>query len=284
MKGMMTPIFHYSESGRWNKPYPAHDLGTYPIANGQLYGEDMPVEEAGNMILVATAVSKMDGNANYAAKHWETLTTWANYLAEVGLDPDNQLCTDDFAGHLAHNANLSVKAIMAIAGYGEMAKMLGKADVANKYTAMAKEMAVEWEKMALNQDHYKLAFDREGTWSQKYNLVWDKVFDLNIFPKTVIEKEIPFYLKQQNRYGMPLDSRRTYTKSDWVMWSATLSADLEAFQAIVDPVYKYANETESRAAISDWHDTHDGKMQNFKARSVVGGYYMKMLEDKVKNK
>lgn len=284
MKGMMTPIFHYSESGRWNKPYPAHDLGTYPIANGQLYGEDMPVEEAGNMILVATAVSKMDGNANYAAKHWETLTTWANYLAEVGLDPDNQLCTDDFAGHLAHNANLSVKAIMAIAGYGEMAKMLGKTDVANRYTAMAKEMAVEWEKMALSKDHYKLAFDREGTWSQKYNLVWDKVFDLNIFPKTVIEKEIPFYLKQQNRYGMPLDSRRTYTKSDWVMWSATLAPDLQTFQAIIDPIYKYANETESRVAISDWHDTHDGKMQNFKARSVVGGYYMKMLEDKVKNK
>ena len=104
----------------------------------------MPIEEAGNMILVTTAISMMEGNANYASKYWETLSTWANYLIENGLDPENQLCTDDFAGHLAHNANLSAKAIMAIAGYGEMARMLGKETTANKYIETAKRLAIEW--------------------------------------------------------------------------------------------------------------------------------------------
>ena len=282
MKGMLNSIFYYSESGRWNKPYPAHDLGTYPIANGQLYGEDMPIEEAGNMILVTTAISMMEGNANYASKYWETLSTWANYLIENGLDPENQLCTDDFAGHLAHNANLSAKAIMAIAGYGEMARMLGKETTANKYIETAKRLAIEWEKMAFDDDHYKLAFDKPGTWSQKYNLIWDKVFNINIFPQKVFDTEIPFYLTKQNKYGLLLDSRAQYTKSDWVLWSACMSPDDATFQKFIDPIYTYANETTSRVPISDWHDTNTGKMMNFKARSVVGGYYMKLLMEKVK--
>ena len=281
MKGMLNSIFYYSESGRWNKPYPAH-LGTYPIANGQLYGEDMPIEEAGNMILVTTAISMMEGNANYASKYWETLSTWANYLIENGLDPENQLCTDDFAGHLAHNANLSAKAIMAIAGYGEMARMLGKETTANKYIETAKRLAIEWEKMAFDGDHYKLAFDKPGTWSQKYNLIWDKVFNMNIFPQKVFDTEIPFYLTKQNKYGLLLDSRAQYTKSDWVLWSACMSPDDATFQKFIDPIYTYANETTSRVPISDWHDTNTGKMMNFKARSVVGGYYMKLLMEKVK--
>lgn len=283
LKGMMTSIFHYSESGRWNKPFPAHDLGTYPVANGMLYGGDMPIEEAGNMVMLAAAISKVEGNADYAALHWETLSTWANYLLEYGLDPENQVCTDDFAGHLAHNANLSIKAIMAIKGYSEMARMLGKNDIAERYDKAAQQMGIKWEKMAADGDHYRLAFDKSGSWSLKYNMVWDKVFDWNIFPGQVAKREIAFYLNNQHTYGVPLDSRKNYTKNDWIMWSACLGTQ-DDFLNLIAPVYKYANETPSRVPISDWYDTDNAQMMNFKARSVVGGFFMKLLMQKIREK
>ena len=276
LKGMMTSIFEYSASGRWNKPFPAHDLGKYPQANGQIYEGDMPIEEGGNMLILAAAIAKAEGNASYAARYWDLLTIWTDYLVEYGQDPENQLCTDDFAGHWAHNANLSVKAIMGVAAYSEMAKMLGLTETADKYMNTARRMAEKWKKDAIDGDHYRLAFDRAGTWSQKYNMVWDKIWGLNMFTE-VIDKELAYYLTKQNKYGLPLDCRKEYTKSDWILWTASMAPTQEMMCKFIIPVYDFVNETPTRQALGDWHETVSGESYHFRARSVVGGYWMPVL-------
>jgi hypothetical protein len=288
LEAQILPVLEYAAlPNRWKFPFAPHDLGQYPLANGQDYGggekteeDQMPVEESGNLLILADAVSRAEGNTALAERFWPQLTQWAEYLKANGLDPENQLTTDDFAGHVAHNSNLSIKAITGLAAYADLAHLLKKESVAREYQSTAKTYAGKWLTMAKEGDHYKLAFNSPNTWSQKYNLVWDDLLNYNLFPKSVRDSEIAFYQTKINQYGLPLDSRADYTKLDWELWTATLADTPDAFNALVDPIYKWTNETPTRVPLTDWYDTKTGKQVGFQARSVVGGVFIKALADK----
>ena len=293
LRAMLDPVVAYCASPDWPHPFPAHDIGTYPLANGQTYrdfqtrrGADediietqMPVEEAGNMLILFAALARADGNAAYAEPHWKLLRQWAEYLETQGFDPGEQLCTDDFSGVLGHNANLSAKAIMGLGGFAQMAAMLGRAEDAARFRAVAEGFARDWLRAARDGGGTRLAFDQPGSWSLKYNLVWDRLLGLGLFEPAELRREQEFYCSKAEVYGVPLDGRGTLTKPEWMLWAACLTDDRALLRDFCGRILRYANETPNRVPLSDLYFTDSGRKIGFQARSVVGGLWVALLAE-----
>ncbi len=293
VEGMLNPVFDMIDKGQWFYEFAPHDVGQYPIANGQLYGysmhhlinlkrkdsitSQMPVEECGNMLLCVAAACFAKKDMAYFIKHEKILKQWADYLVKMGYNPDNQLCTDDFAGHLAHNVNLSAKAICGVGAIAKLYKEIGNDKLADKYRAEAEKLAAEWEENAFDGKCYRLAFDQEGTWSIKYNMVWDKLLNMNLFSDKVYEAELKQYKTKFNEYGIPLDSRADYTKTDWEMWSTRLFDDKEYTNMIVNAMWKFLSESEEHIPFSDYVFTSKPIVRAFWARTVQGGLFINLL-------
>ena len=270
-------IYDYAESERWKRGWAPHDVGMYPDAYGQHYGNWMPLEESGNLVLLTAAICHAEKSPAYAERHWQTLTRWALYCVEHGQMPENQLCTDDFAGKLAHNVNLSAKSILAVGAYADLASKLGKADEAAAFRAKALDMAKIWKEKAAEGDHYRLTFDSEGTWSMKYNLVWDKALGLNVFDGDIVPAELKYYRTVAQEWGVPLDSRKLYTKTDWELWTGAMSPTKEDFEWYVDKVWHSYNDSPDRWPLCDWVETDSPAIRTMLARSVVGGFWMRQF-------
>ncbi len=314
IKGLIRPIMDFADCEVWEYDYAPHDVGRYPYAWGQAYalknknekhdikekfeilpptylfpkGNDvydenyqMPIEECGNMLIMTANVCLIEKSADFAVKYEKHLSKWCEYLMKYGANPGNQLCTDDFAGHLANNVNLSFKAVMGIEAYALIKKLDGKDVEYKKYHEVARQMAADCEKRAIEGNHTRLTYDKEGTWGLKYNIVWDKIWKTNLFTKEIFEKETDYYISKSNDYGVPLDNRADYTKSDWILWCSALTEDKEKREKLTKPVANFLKNTTSRVAFSDWYDTISGEYKSFIARSVQGGIFMPIIADDI---
>lgn len=302
VNALCRPIFEYASMPVWNRDFAPHDVGFYPYATGQVYGlrtplhngdvvpplylyppdaelyDDrfqMPVEECGNMLIMLEAALSFGASDTLARRYASLMDPWVAYLDRYGDDPGEQLCTDDFAGHLAHNVNLSAKAFIGVVCYARLKRRLGDEEQAARWEARARAMAANWLRRA-GESATPLTFDGEG-WSMKYNLAWDLVLGLKLLPESFYRAETASYLSRMNRYGLPLDSRADYTKSDWLAWCAAMARSMDTRKALLHPLALYLRESATRVPFSDWYDTRSGDFIQFIARSVQGGLFMPML-------
>ena len=322
VKGMLRPVFRFASMPVWPFDFAPHDVGRYPYVNGQVYGLEsksdesgfkgphgwrladgavyppyhmypensgiyveslqMPVEECGNMLILTAAVTLIEQDLQFVVPYLETLKTWADYLMKHGQNPGDQLCTDDFAGHMAQNANLAVKAILGVAAYGIIISDIHPQQ-AKAYSDWASDAAKLWEKETSGAGHTPLCLGGSG-WSQKYNLIWDRFFGTGLFSGEMIQKEIRHYLSMMNPFGIPLDSRADYTKTDWTVWCAALCENRDDFMKFIEPMHRFLMETDDRCAFSDWNYTSEPKSVRFKNRSVQGAVFMPVLIQEYKIK
>ena len=311
VKAMLTGIFHFAESDLWNVEFAPHDIGRYPLACGQVYALkphlhlkphkysyktiykekstniympqfQMPVEECGNMLILTYAYYIMSGNKKFLKDNFVTLSTWANYLKNKGVVLDNQLCTDDFAGHSKKNVNLAIKGVMGMACYEKICRAL---DIVRDYDVIAKTYADELMEIAKTDKAYlPFSIGKNDSWSLKYNLVWDILFDFKLFPKELYEAESEKYREELNAFGVPLDYRRDFTKTDWMLWAACLDESNKNTELFSGRIVAYLQATNDRTCFSDWIGTKEAKQSGFDHRTVQAGLWMPVLKKKLLNK
>lgn len=254
------------------------------------------------MLFMLLAIAQRHGASatrSWLAPYLPMLRKWTDELVRTSEFPANQLCTDDFTGRLANNTNLGAKGIIAIGAFTELCATLAANRSASsppldgcgtdyaKYKAVANKYAKTWHDYAFNATpaaHYEMSYNAvkgvNDSWSIKYNLLWQKLLHLDgPFPESVFTDEVAYYHKRAQKFGVPLDPRHGWVKTDWLSWAACLTGKDQDFEEIFAPIFLYTNTTPSRHPFTDLYETKKGtqSMNGFIARFVVGGIFARMM-------
>ncbi|KAG0142884.1 hypothetical protein CROQUDRAFT_97034 [Cronartium quercuum f. sp. fusiforme G11] len=295
LKYMLDPIFEYSESGLYPNKWTVHDLGRYPNATGYNDGQDepMPVEEAGNILIMTLAYHQLTNNTAWLHQHYDILSQWTSFLVEDGLVTAEQLSTDDFAGTLANQTDLAIKAIIGIGAMAEISLSTDHFSDASKFRKIAEDYVIKWMEYAISIDktHTKLAYQLEDSWGTLYNLFADRLLNLNLVPHSVYEMQSTFYPLVANTYGVPLDSRRTWAKTDWEMFAAGTATSSNDRDLFINKLFDYLQANLVNAAFPDLYETETAKFPGrsntstwrieFINRPVSGGHFSLLALDKM---
>ncbi|KAJ7368431.1 DUF1793-domain-containing protein [Mycena albidolilacea] len=276
-KYLLEGLFRYQASGQYPNKWSVHDLGSsYPKALGHNDGldEKMPVEESGNMIIMALSYAQKTGDLAHLQRYTALLDQWTQFLIEDSLLPGDQISTDDFAGSLANQTNLAIKGIVGIGAMAQIESLLGNTAKSTNYSSIATSYVTQWQKFATSTTgaHLTLSYGSAASWGLSYNLYADKLLKLNLFPAAVYSEQTAWYASHANAFGVPLDTRHTYTKSDWQVWTAAIVSTTAVRDLLIGGVKKFVSDGQTNVPFSDLYDTISGADVGFRARPVVGGH------------
>ncbi|KAI0683606.1 DUF1793-domain-containing protein [Cytidiella melzeri] len=277
-KYLLLPLFEYQATGQYPNKWSVHDMGAhYPQALGHNDGldEPMPVEESGNMLIMTLSYAQKSNDNSLLSRYFNLLDQWTQFLIADSLIPANQISTDDFAGSLANQTNLAIKGIVGIKAMSMIAGLVGDSARSSNYSSIASSYVQQWQKLATSSTgkHLTLSYGNDSSWGLSYNMYADKLLGANVFPQSVYDMQTAWYSSVANSFGVPLDTRHTYTKSDWEIWTAALVSSNSVRDTLVSAVKNYAADGESSQPLGDWYETANGDVEGFRARPVVGGHF-----------
>ncbi|KAI0388618.1 glutaminase GtaA [Xylariaceae sp. FL0594] len=279
---LLKPLFLNQENGHYPKTSAIHDLGTFPLASGHPDGSDepQPLEECGNMIIMVLAYAQRTRDIGYLNQHYNILKKWAGYLIDESLIPADQISTDDFAGSLANQTNLAIKGIIGLRAMADIADLTGHKDDAKSYLSTAKSYIAQWQTLGINSQasppHTTLSYGAADSHGLLYNLYANSLlgYGSSFVPQSVYDMQSNFYPTVALKYCVPLDTRHTYSKTDWQIWAASIAAP-KTRDDIISRIANWINVTPTNRAFTDLYDcvTGDYPGINFAARPVVGGHF-----------
>lgn len=281
IKLLLEPVMRYLKAGRWHLPYAIHDIGThYPNATGHddQQAEAMPIEESGNLLILAYAYKQATGDSSWPEQYTDVLQGYADYLVANSINIANQLSANDAAGPLPNETNLAIKAAVGLKAFGNLTGLANYSRVGDEHAQILYNDGLGTDE---NKTHFVLEYPGyPSTYKTPYNLYPDVLFGLETFPEAAYQMGSTFFPTVRGEYGVPLDSRLDWAKSDWNTWLAgTFGNSSTTRDQFVDDLWAFMVNGLNTWPFSDRYVATSalgrtaGVAVLCKARPTVGGHF-----------
>jgi hypothetical protein len=178
----------------------------------------------------------------------------------------------------SNQTNLALKGIIGLKAMAHITELTG--DNNKTYASVADDYLKFWLDNAINKaanpPHSKLAYQDNNSHGLLYNLYADRLLGLNFVPQSVYDMQSNFYQTIMMKYGVPLDTRHNWTKSDWEMFCAAI-ANADTRDMLISRLAFFIGNSSTNQAFTDLYEADVGTFPPngpvFTARPVQGGTF-----------